>query len=644
MKNKGLPILYGVAIVLIFLLHVVLLDKIPRGLNVDEVGSAYDAWSLGRFGVDRWMKSWPLYLKNYGDGQNILYTYLLVPFLFLFPANFFTVRSVIVISAIVMAIFGAKTVKLLFDDNKKAEVAFLFLYAAMPVFTIMLRFGLESHLEMSVSAMTVYFLVKAIKTRKSSAFVLTGIFAGLVLYTYALAYISMPLFLFICLIYMLVKRNIKLKEFILTAVPFIILAIPLAIVQVINIFDLPELVIGPFTFTKLLGYRSGELMLTGFFKKLWLGLKVTFLHDDLAYNSVPLFGNFYYISVPFILIGMGYSIYDTIKSFKKEEAVSLYAIPLFWGFASLIIAGFMSTNLGYINLTRMNGNLSALILFLFEGIFLVINRIKKEKIRKIFIYGVIEVYALCLIIFTAFYFTKFDEKAYPYKWLFYEPYDEEILEYLDDPVNGFTNTPVHTPWNYMYYLWSDKTNPFEANMIQPAEGDRDIKEIGRYKMNTDVNLSDVFIYYKYGFTAETHNYFQNVLHEDYLETEHFITYFSPFRDSTFFDTNVLLANTEYGDILLEKAYIGSVDGETAPFYGWIEIPESVSEVHVSLVIDEGIIECPVIADDTEEKRIICFMVDIPYESFYLSEIRDFTVEGFDEDGNLKYSVVRNMFD
>ena len=41
---------------IIFLLHVVLLDKIPRGLNVDEVGSAYDAWSLGRFGVDRWMK------------------------------------------------------------------------------------------------------------------------------------------------------------------------------------------------------------------------------------------------------------------------------------------------------------------------------------------------------------------------------------------------------------------------------------------------------------------------------------------------------------------------------------------------------------------------------------------------------------
>ena len=44
--------------------------------------------------------------------------------------------------------------------------------------------------------------------------------------------------------------------------------------------------------------------------------------------------------------------------------------------------------------------------------------------------------------------------------------------------------------------------------------------------------------------------------------------------------------------------------------------------------------------------LICtgFMGDIPYESFYLSSIRDFTVEGFDEDGNLKYSVIRNMFD
>jgi hypothetical protein len=643
MKNKGLPFLYGVAIVLIFLLHVVLLDKIPRGLNVDEIGSAYDAWSLGHFGVDRWMKSWPLYLKNYGDGQNILYTYLLVPFLLFFPANYFTVRSVIVLSAIVMAIFGAGIIKLLYDD-KKAQVAFLFLYAAMPAFTIMLRFGLESHLEMSVSIIALYYLIKAVKTRRISAFLLTGIFSGLVLYTYALSYISVPLFLFIALIYLIIKRNINFKEFMATAVPFVLLSLPLALVQIINLFDLPELVIGPFTFTKLRGYRSGELMLTGFFKKLWLAFKVTLFHDDLYYNSVPLFGNFYYISVPFILLGCGYSIYATVKSLKKEEKISLYAFPLFWGFASFVIAGFMSTASGYINLTRMNGNLSAVILFLFEGIYLVFTRIKKENLRKIFVYAVIEIYAFCLIIFTGFYFIKFDEKAYPYKWLFYEPYDEEIFSYLDDPENGLQDVNVHTPWNYMYYIWSAKVNPFEANMIQPEEGDRDIKEIGRFKMNTDVNLNEVFIYYKYGFTSETHNYFQNVLHEDFYETDNFITYLSPFRSSTFFGKDVMLGDTEYGSLNLERAYMGAVDGEMAPFYGWISVPEDVPEVHVSVKILEGIIDCPVISDETEDERIICFMGSIPYESFYESDVRDFIVEGFDEDGNLRYSVTRNMFE
>lgn len=50
--------------------------EIPRGLHVDEVGMAYDAWSISQFGVDRYLKSFPVYLTNFGGGQSALYCYL----------------------------------------------------------------------------------------------------------------------------------------------------------------------------------------------------------------------------------------------------------------------------------------------------------------------------------------------------------------------------------------------------------------------------------------------------------------------------------------------------------------------------------------------------------------------------------------
>ena len=219
MKLRKEHIFYTLAVLLIIAMHTFLLDSIPRGLNVDEVGSAFDAYSLGKFGVDRWMTSWPIYFKNYGDGQNALYTYLLVPVFLIAGTSIYAIRSVIAISALIMVIAGAKTVKLI-SDNPKSEIAFLFLFAVMPVFTITLRFGLESHLMMSTSSLAVYFLIKAVKTGKKSSYLALGISAGLILYTYALAYMMIPVFLVLSLLYLIIKKEIKFLNSILTAVPF----------------------------------------------------------------------------------------------------------------------------------------------------------------------------------------------------------------------------------------------------------------------------------------------------------------------------------------------------------------------------------------------------------------------------------------
>ena len=42
------------------------ISDIPFGIHLDEAGMCYDAWSLQKYHVDRWLNSFPVYLINFG--------------------------------------------------------------------------------------------------------------------------------------------------------------------------------------------------------------------------------------------------------------------------------------------------------------------------------------------------------------------------------------------------------------------------------------------------------------------------------------------------------------------------------------------------------------------------------------------------
>ena len=641
MKKYKTPILYSVAILIIILMHSILLDKLPRGLNVDEVGSAYDAYSLLHFGVDRWLKSWPVYFINYVDGQNALYAYLLIPVFFFFGTSTYAIRSVIAVSALVMAVFGAKTIKLLYD-NKNSECAFLFLYAVMPVFTITLRFGLESHLMMSVGAIVIYYLIKSAKNGRLSSYLLFGFFSGLTLYTYAIAYLIIPIFMFLSLIYLIVKKSISVKKFIAAAVPFALLAFPLFMVQLINKYDLPEMYIGPFTLTKMRGYRISELMTDGFFKKIFAGIKSTFLYDDLKYNSIPKFGNFYYISIPFLIIGIVYCAISLYKSLKKGNPVSLYAFPLFYWISCVLVSGFMANAIGYTNITRLNGVLSSLILFIFIGLDSCIRFLKTKKAQQIAISIITVCYGVLFSFFVKFYFTEFDEFAYPYKWLFFERYDDEIFEYLDDPNNGYTDNYVFLPWLYTYYLWETKADPYKTNLTDLLADDTNVYQIGRYRMDSGIDFSSEYVFYKYGYTEENMELFRS-LHFNEYETEHYITFLDPLHGREFYTENNLLGTTAKGDVVLTKSYVSLTENMQLAFYGWIDIPTDLGQtIKVSLDTERSIIDGEILADSINEKRTVCYQFVMDIDEFFGYEEMFFHVEAMDENGNSVYSFDTDM--
>lgn len=96
-------------------------------LNADEAAIGYNAYSLIQTGMDEHGHSWPVHFQSFNDYKPGLYFYLVLPFVKFIGLNEWAVR-------IPNAIFGVATVLLiyflvkeLFESEKTAIIAALFL-------------------------------------------------------------------------------------------------------------------------------------------------------------------------------------------------------------------------------------------------------------------------------------------------------------------------------------------------------------------------------------------------------------------------------------------------------------------------------------------------------------------------------------
>lgn len=452
----------GCIIFTILFLHLYKLSEIPYGLNVDEVGSAYDAYCIANYGVDRYTKSFPLYFTNYGDGQNALYTYLTAMFFCLLGTSKTVIRMGIVLSALAGALFGYFYASEKWK-GRRVPLLFLCLYAIMPIFTMTQRFGLESHLMLSASIITLYVTMKALETGKWQFYLLAGIVMGVSLYTYALMYIVLPIYLLLWLSYGIYLRKIQLRKLPFLFLPLCLLAAPLIMIQFINIFSLPEMHIGPFTLTRLPNYRSGEIGFQDIFRNLKQMFTNTMLYDTLSYNTIPRYGTMYYFSLPFLFAGLIKSIKEAYVSFKQRH-FDCSVLILFWLIGEFTM-GCLLKGWSTPNTTRMIGIYIVYLYFITNGIFSVWNLLKKSWVKKAFAGILTGLYTISFLSFTHFYFTNYNQEAFPLNWLFYESYEEISSLLVEHQGKEWTSRATCYPFNYVYYLWSYKINPYDINLV-----------------------------------------------------------------------------------------------------------------------------------------------------------------------------------
>ena len=413
-QNKSL-ILIILLILFGAIIRVALIDKVPNALNVDEVSAGYESYSVLNYGVDRNGNFLPVHFVAWGSGQNVLYSYLMMPFILIFGLNAVSIRLPMALIGVLALFIFYKLIKNV--ENKKVAIIGLSFLVICPWHIMKSRWGLESNILPELILLSSFILIKYIKTKNAKLLYLFSLVLGISTYAYGTSYFFVPVFLGITLIYLLYKKNIKISQAIKTLLITGIIASPLIIFTIINTFDLPQIDLGFMTIPRLTANRYQEVssVFSGSFLKNSLNnfiesIKIViFQNDKLEWNALRWYGICYIFSIPFMILGM-------FMNFRKNKDNISKNIINIWFISSLLLMFVCEPNINRINVIMF-----PIIYYVVIGISVVV-----EKSRKVIPVILILLYIYSFISFCLYYFNKnFDEM------FVFEGGLQEVIEYVD---------------------------------------------------------------------------------------------------------------------------------------------------------------------------------------------------------------------
>ena len=327
-------------------LRLVALGTLPYGLNQDEASAGYEAFALLRAGMDRNGNPWPLLFVSWGSGQNVLMSYLAIPFVALLGLSPWSIR-------LPCAICGCLTLPVFWRLARRCGgrgfgLLALGLLAINPWHIMMSRWGLESNLLPFFLLLGVW--LTALARERPWALVGAAAAFGLMLYAYGTAFFFLPMFLIGALL--LLRRRLRPGSFLTALVVFLLLALPIAACQLINVLGLETQSVLGLTLPRLTESRQAATSVLGggglpaalenfrgFLHILWQGT------DGLRYNALPIWqgGIFYFFGLPTAVIGFVGSLLN--RKDRREEGPMRLALV-----CALLCAFLIRCNINRINM------------------------------------------------------------------------------------------------------------------------------------------------------------------------------------------------------------------------------------------------------------------------------------------------------
>lgn len=449
--------------------------SIPPGLNQDEASTAYDAFALLHYGVDRIGFPFPVVLVSWGSGMYALAAFLAMPTIGLFSLTITAARLPHLVMGIVGMVVFLMLVRELTDKQTTRIAAFLI--AICPWHIMLSRWGLDSNLFPTVFLLGVTCAVIAVRR----PWFLLGAFSffGLSLYAYGTAYVVVPVFLLLASPYALIQGFWKWKPFLWSCGVLALLGLPIGLFLLINSLHLPSIVTPVLSIPRLLGtprYETmGNIHITDpqFFANVSQNLIDAFhlllsQNDGLLWNALPDYGALYFITTPLILLGFGLLCEQCLRR-RSTPASFLLA----WCCAAVVLSAFVSVNINRINIA------------LFPLLFCATLGLAFLR-RHLFVF--VPIVALYVLLFAGFiwsYFTVFPLQIGP---MFFASFTDAIAAASQRPTDRVCVTDnVNMP--YIFVLFANREDPrtFAATVQynNPGAQFQSVRSFGRYTFGLD---------------------------------------------------------------------------------------------------------------------------------------------------------------
>lgn len=452
------------------------ISDVPQGLHVDEAGAFYDAICISKYGVDRYLYKLPVYFINFGGGQNALYTYLAAIFIKLFGAN----TAVFRLPAILLSLLSIIVFYKMICENKTKKQALLtsFILAACPFFVMKSRWGLESYLMCSLLIIATFVLMKALNKGKLFWYILAGFFCGLMLYTYAISYVVVPIILGIVFLYLLVIQKVKIKNIVCFAIPLALLALPLILMLAMNSGILEKVKLPLVSIPKLWFYRGGEISLKNIPENLHNIFEILFIRDFLNYNAIPEFGTLYKLSIPLVIFGLIEVVKATIEDIKQRK-FSLDFVMLVTFIAEFCVG----LCIAELNINKINAIYIPMIYFAGRFLAYIWSHTKYAWFVIIF------AYCLNAGLFINYYFTKFAHTDLQY-------FEKDIMD-ASEKAEELSKDKIYVEnclnQTYIYTLVATPISPYELNENFEVENGM-VTEYGKYRFEIPQEIEKNAVY------------------------------------------------------------------------------------------------------------------------------------------------------
>lgn len=465
-------------ILLSFTIRLISLGNIPPGLTNDEADIGYDAYSLLLTGLDQWGQASPLTsFKGFGDYRLPLYTYLVIPTIYIFGLSGFAIRLPSALFGVLSVLLVFLVARKLFQKSRLNENAIglfsAFLFAISPWSVGLSRVGIESNVAIAVLLAAILTFFYSFK--KSWLLIVSFILFALTIYIYTSYSLFTPMVILLTLA-IFRKEVLKSKKMVgFGIIIFMCLVVPLFIFKstagvrasqisfmnsqdnvglLANLNDRRGSCVEKFPTVICKITENKQVVFLNTFVRNYLNhFSPSFLYlngTSTQFSMLPERSLLYTVEIIFFLFGIFYFIREKNKNL-------LYVLIL------LLLSPIPDSLTGNGHYSRASNMMP--FLFIVEGIgFVYLWKTFSKKSSKVFLpgaalIGIVMLYSSCSFLLSYFsYFPKYHSTFSQYG---YEKWVEVLVKKKDSYDKIYLSRYGNDTKQYIYYLLYTKYSPSE---------------------------------------------------------------------------------------------------------------------------------------------------------------------------------------